>query len=201
MRVSAIRQGVIGTNSSPAPGAGFTTSEADALWLKEPLVPVTLTANVPVIEFAAGVMVRVVEPGPDSDVGLKLAEAPDGRPLTPSEMFALKPFTPAAVTVYCALPPAMALPSGGDMLSEKSGGGPVIVSDVDPAWFKAPLVPVTLKVLTPADAPEVVVMVSVVEPEPDTDVGLKPPDAPEGNPETAKSIVPVKPPVAVVVTV
>jgi hypothetical protein len=95
----------------------------------------------------------------------------------------------------------MALPIGGEMPSEKSGGGPVMVSDVDPALFKAPLVPVTLKVLTPADAPEVVVMVSVVEPEPDTDVGLKPPDAPEGNPETAKSIVPVKPPVAVVVTV
>jgi hypothetical protein len=192
---------VIGTNSIPAPGVGFTTSEVDAPWLKEPLVPVTLTANMPIIEFAAGVMVRVVEPGPDSDVGLKLAEAPDGRPVTLSEMVPLKPFTPAAVTVYWALLPAMALPTEGEMPSEKSGGGPVMVSVVDPAWFKDPLVPVALKLISPVDAPEVVLIVSVVEPEPVTDVGLKLPDAPEGNPETAKSIVPLKPPVAVVVTV
>ena len=42
---------------------------------------------------------------------------------------------------------------------------------------------------------------SVELPEPATDVGLKLPDAPAGNPLTLSVTVPVKPPVGVTVTV
>ena len=56
-------------------------------------------------------------------------------------------------------------------------------------------------VMPPAEAPPVVVMVSVVEPEPVTVVGLKLPVTPEGNPGVPKLTVPLNPLLPVTVTV
>jgi hypothetical protein len=64
-----------------------------------------------------------------------------------------------------------------------------------------PLVPVTVTVYAPAGVVLLVVTVRVEEPDPLTDVGLKLPDAPVGNPLTEKLTEPLKPPEAVAVAV
>ena len=61
--------------------------------------------------------------------------------------------------------------------------------------------PVTVIVKPPCEAPLVVMMVSVVEPEPVTVVGLKLPVTPEGNPDVPKFTGPLNPLPPVTVTV
>src|SRR5579863_5721629 len=90
-------------------------------------------------------------------------------------------------------------------VTETGAGGPpllapVTVSDAVAVWFKDPLAPVTVMVKPPAEALPVVVMVSVVEPEPVIVVGLKLPVTPEGNADTPKLTVPSKPLLPVTVT-
>jgi hypothetical protein len=58
-----------------------------------------------------------------------------------------------------------------------------------------------VKVYVPAGVEELVETESVELPEPVTDVGLKPPDAPLGNPLMLKPTVPVKPFTALTVAV
>jgi hypothetical protein len=60
----------------------FTTSFTEAVWLSVPLVPVIVNEKVPVVVLFPVLTVNVDEPEPDTDVGLKLAVAPDGNPLT-----------------------------------------------------------------------------------------------------------------------
>ena len=61
--------------------------------------------------------------------------------------------------------------------------------------------PVTLTVELPSVAAVVVLTVSVADPEPVTEVGLKVPVAPEGSPETPRFTTPLKPFTGVTVTV
>ena len=78
---------------------------------------------------------------------------------------------------------------------------PVMVNEAVVLWFNDPLAPVTVMVMPPGDAPLVVIMVSVVEPEPVTVVRLKLPVTPEGNPDVPKLTVPLNPLLPVTVTV
>lgn len=64
-----------------------------------------------------------------------------------------------------------------------------------------PLVPVTVSVKAPAGVDVEVVTDRVELPEPATEVGLKAPVAPPGNPLTLKLTAPVKPPDGVTVAV
>jgi len=78
-------------------GAGFTTSVTVVECTKLPLVPVMVRVYVP-----AGVDVLVVtdiveEPEPATEVGLKLALAPEGKPLALNVTLPVKP--PDSVTV------------------------------------------------------------------------------------------------------
>ena len=59
-------------------------------------------------------------------------------------------------------------------------------------WFKAPLVPVTVKLELPIGVLVDVVTVMVVEPEVVTVAGLKDAEAPEGRPKAEKLTEPVK---------
>ena len=61
--------------------------------------------------------------------------------------------------------------------------------------------PVTVIVKPPSEAPLVVMIKSVVEPEPVTVVGLKLPVTPDGNPDFPKLTVPLNPLTPVTVTV
>src|SRR5260370_18557372 len=85
---------------------GFTTSVTFAEWDKLPLVPVMVNVNVPVAVEAAVVMFKVEDPEPLIDAGLKLADAPDGRPPALSPTVPVNPFCAAMVTVYLVLFPA-----------------------------------------------------------------------------------------------
>ena len=78
---------------------GFTTSVTFAEWDKLPLVPVTVSVKVPVAVELVVVTVKVEEPAPLIEAGLKLAEAPDGNPLALSATDPVKPFCAPTVTV------------------------------------------------------------------------------------------------------
>ena len=90
-------------------------------------------------------------------------------------------------------------------MTEAGTGGPllvpVIVNDALALCCKEPLVPVTVMGNVPGDAPAVVAMVNVFELEPGSEVKVKLPVTPEGNPETPKVTVPLNPLMAVTVTV
>ena len=79
-------------------GAGFTTNVTVVEWLKLPLVPVTVSVYVPAAVDVVVFTVRVELPEPTTEVGLKLAEAPVGNPLTVKLTVPLKPPEPASLT-------------------------------------------------------------------------------------------------------
>ena len=78
---------------------GFTTSVTFAEWDKLPLAPAMVSVKVPVAAEAAVVMFKVEEPEPLTDAGVKLADAPDGRPAALSPTAPVNPFCAAMATV------------------------------------------------------------------------------------------------------
>src|SRR5581483_8994022 len=140
--------------------AALTMSVTVVLWTRLPLVPVSVSVLVPAGVPVEVVMVTVDEPEPVTDVGLKAAVAPEGRP--PAVSVTLPPKPLRAVTVW----------EPGAAEIEKSAAG-VTMSVTVALWTRLPLVPVSVSVLVPAGVPVEVGMVTVEEPEPVTDVGLK----------------------------
>jgi hypothetical protein len=81
-------------------GTGFIVSETGAVWESVPLVPVIVRLNVPAVVEVVVVTVIVLVPAPPvMGDGLKLAEAPAGRPLAARLTAPVKPFRAATVTV------------------------------------------------------------------------------------------------------
>ena len=78
---------------------GFTTRVRFAEWDKLPLVPVIVSLEVPVAVEAVVVTFKVEEPEPLIDAGVKLADAPDGKPPSLSATVPVNPFCAAMVTV------------------------------------------------------------------------------------------------------
>jgi hypothetical protein len=72
------------------------------VWLRLPLVPVTVTVAGPVVAVVEAVKVRVLVPVVDA--GLKLAVTPDGKPLAARATEPVKPFS--GLTVMVLLPDA-----------------------------------------------------------------------------------------------
>jgi hypothetical protein len=96
--VTVAEAGVAEMEKSPTTGA-FTTSETDEVWLSVPLVPVMVSGEVPVGVVLAVVMVRVEEPDVVTEVGLKLAVAPAGNPVTLKFTVPVNPPVGLTVTV------------------------------------------------------------------------------------------------------
>ena len=71
---------------------GFTTSVTLAVWDKLPLVPLKVSVKVPIAVEAVVVMLKVEEPAPLMEAGVKLAVAPDDKPVAPSATLPVKPF-------------------------------------------------------------------------------------------------------------
>ena len=69
------------------------------------VVPETLSVYVPTWVLAEVVTVSVEEPDPETEVGTKEAEAPEGKPLTEKLTVSVKPFNGLTDTVYAAFPP------------------------------------------------------------------------------------------------
>jgi hypothetical protein len=83
-------------------------------WLSEPLVPVTLTVELPMVAVVVVLIVSVVEPEPVTEVGLKVPVTPVGNPDTPKFTAPLKPLRAVVETVYDVLPPATTVWDVGD---------------------------------------------------------------------------------------
>ncbi len=77
----------------------MTTNENCAVCCNEPLVAVMVTGYVPVGVLEVEVTVTVVLPEPVTEVGLKLAVAPVGRPVAAKLTAPLKPLRAVTVAV------------------------------------------------------------------------------------------------------
>jgi hypothetical protein len=109
-------------------GEVVTVTVKVAVWVSEPLVPVTTTGNVPEVVISVGTAsVAVVEYGEEIEVGLMVQVTPDGQPdVIESETVPLKLPPADMLIVEVALPPAPILWDVGAAVIEKSlGGGPV----------------------------------------------------------------------------
>jgi hypothetical protein len=79
--------------------AVVTTSVTVAVWLREPLVPVIVSVELPIGVLVVVVTFIVALPEPVTEAGLNDADAPVGRPLTLRLTLPLKPFTAPMLTV------------------------------------------------------------------------------------------------------
>jgi len=105
---------------TPDPPEEFTVSVMLVEWVAEVPVPVTVTVYVPTGVVGDVAMVRV-ELLPDWIVwGLKLAVAPDGRPLAESETVCDWPLVTVVEMVEVPLPPCVTVMLEGLALIEKS---------------------------------------------------------------------------------
>ena len=183
-------------------GGGFTTKVTAVECTRLPLVPVMVSVKVP-----DGVVVLVLtdivdEPEPVTEVGLKLALAPAGNPLTLKVTLLAKPPEPVTVVVYDVFPPAATVAEAGVAEMEKSPTtGAFTTSVTKVVWLTVPLVPVIVNGKLPVGVVLAVVTVKVEEPDVVTDAGLKLAVAPVGSPLTLRFTVPVNPSVGVTVTV
>jgi hypothetical protein len=123
---------------------------------------------------AVGVEVLVITvmadvPDPVTVVGLNIAVAPDGRPVTENVTTPVNPLLAVTVDVY----EGEVLPSitdWDDGLADNEK--PVTFNVTVVVWFRLPLVPLMVRVEVAAGVDVEVITVSVVEPELVTVVGL-----------------------------
>lgn len=86
-------------------GSAVTFRVSVVLLMVVPLVPVTVTVAVPTVAVDAAVNVSVLPVEPVTEVGLKLAVTPAGRPLIVKSTAAAKPLTSEIVTLVVAFVP------------------------------------------------------------------------------------------------
>ncbi|MBV9682899.1 MAG: hypothetical protein JO046_13990, partial [Solirubrobacterales bacterium] len=136
-------------------------------------------------------MVIVEEPPAVTDAGLRFALAPDGAPVTVRSTVPAEPLTTVVEIVEFPEAPCDTFTLLGEALIEKSFSDfTVSVSCV--VCVVVPSVPVTVRVYVPGAAVPVA-MSSIEELPAVTDVGLRVALAPDGSPETLRSIVPADP--------
>ena len=153
------------------------------------------TGVVPVVET-----VSVEVPDVVTDVGLNVPVAPVGNPVTLKVTVPVKPPEPVTVCKKLVLLPWITDWELGEEFSEKSGGA-LTTKIVEALWVKLPLVPVTVSVEDPMGVLELVDTVSVEDPDPVTNAGLKDAVASEGNPLMLRLTSSLKPPELVIVEV
>jgi len=178
----------------PVPAA-VTVRAVVVVWLRVPLVPVTVTLVVPVVAVLEAVKVTVLVPV--VEVGLKLAVTPEGKPLALRATLPVNP--PEGVTVNVLVPVAPWVTVALVADREKSGVCATVTFRLTVVvWVSDPLVPVTVTVAAPVvavlEAVKVTVLVPVV------DAGLKLAVTPEGKPLALNATLPVNPPAGVTVT-
>jgi hypothetical protein len=191
--------GVTVTPPVPPP-LSFTVRLIDAVRVRLPPVPVTVTVAAPRVAVPEAVNVNTLLV-PVAEAGLKLALTPLGNPLALKATAPVKPPVRVIVIVLVPLAPRLTVRLVGLAANEKSGvGGWATVRLMVVVRARLPLVPVTVTVAAPSvavlEAAKVsVALFSVVE------VGLKLAVTPLGNPLALKATLPVKPPVRVIVIV
>jgi hypothetical protein len=106
-----------------------------------PLVPIMFNVNVPAGVFLVVEIVTTVFPLPVIEVGLNLAVALAGKPLTLKVTTPLNPFIGLTVAVYVVLDPLLTVCDAGDGTMVKLD----TVSVTAVLWVTLPLVPVMVK--------------------------------------------------------
>src|SRR4051812_40159988 len=84
------------------------------LWILLPLVPLTVRVELPLGVDVVVVTVKVELPAPVIEPGLKLAVAPDGRPVTVRPILPAKPLIAVVLMVYVTVPPRWVVRDDGD---------------------------------------------------------------------------------------
>jgi hypothetical protein len=163
------------------------TRPIEAVWLKLPEVPVTVTVAVPAVAEGPAANVRVLDP-----VVLAVlndAVTPFGRPDAARLTLPLKPLCGPTVRVLTPLFPCTRLRLLGD--AERLKFGTVITRPIEEVWLKLPEVPVTVTVAVPAVAEGPAASVRVLDPV--VFAGLKDAVTPFGRPDAARLTPPLKP--------
>ena len=132
---------------------------------------------------------RVEEPEPVTEVGLKLALAPVGSPPALKLTVPVKPFNAVTLAVYVVFEPWVTVREDGVADNKKALTTRVTVV-VLIAW---PLLPVIVSGYVPTGVEVLVGTLSVVDPEVVRLEGLNDAVAPVGSPLTLKLTVPVNP--------
>ncbi len=168
-------------------------------WLRLPLVPVTVTFEVPTVAVLDAVRVSVLVPVVEA--GLKLAVTPAGRPLAASATVPLNPFNGPTVRALVAVPPCAIEILVGFAWSEKSGLVPVTVKAMVALCVNEPLVPTMEMFVVPDGVLVCPLKLMVTVPLPFTEDGLKLALTPAGRLVADTETVPVKPNSEAMVTV
>lgn len=100
-------ESVVGDTVMVNSGLAVTVRVTLAVSIVEPLVPVTVMVTAPTLAVLVAVNVSVLPPDPVTEVGLKLAVTPAGRPLTVNATALLKPLNAPTVTLLPTLVPCM----------------------------------------------------------------------------------------------
>ncbi len=128
------------------------------MWLRVPLVPVTVMVNVPVLVLLGTVIVSVDFPEVEIESGLRLAANPVGA-LADNVTVPVKPLRAVIVIVEVPWDPLLIVNDACDAEIEKSGEVTCTVRLM--VWLNDPLVPVTVTEYTPLLALLGTVMFSV----------------------------------------
>ncbi len=162
-------------------------------FVSEPLVPVTVKVELPVVVPVIIERVEVVEL-PAIMMGFSERDhvAPAGKPVAAKLTLPVNPLRAATVTVYVAVPPGATDVVPGETLTLKSGA--TTLSVVVAECTSEPLVPVTetFELLAALAGAVATFRVELPDPVIDED-GEKVGVAPEGNPLGVKVTVPVNP--------
>lgn len=97
-------------------GSAVTMRLRVVLSVVEPLVPVTVTVAVPTVAAAEAVNVSVLPADPVTEVGLKAAVTPVGKPLALNATVPVKPLKGETVTLLVAAVPCMTVVPVAEML-------------------------------------------------------------------------------------
>jgi hypothetical protein len=137
------------------------------VWLRVPLLPVTVTLYVPVLVLLDTVIVNVDFPEVEIETRLRLAANPTGA-LADNATVPVKPLRAVIVIVEVPEDPLPIVNDAGDAEIEKSGE--VICTVRLMVWLNDPLVPVTVTEYAPLLALLGTVMFSVDWPDVEIDV-------------------------------
>jgi hypothetical protein len=137
------------------------------VWLRVPLVPVTVTVYVPALVLLCTVIVSVDFPEVEIETGLRLAANPVGA-LADNVTVPVKPLRAVIVIVEVPEDPLLIVNDAGDAEIEKSGEVTCTVKLM--MWLNDPFVPVTVTEYVPLLALLGTVMFSVDWPDVEIDV-------------------------------
>jgi hypothetical protein len=128
------------------------------VWLRVPLLPVTVTVYVPVLVLLDTVIVNMDFPEVEIETGLRLGANPAGA-VADNATVPVKPLRAVIVIVEVPEDPLPIVNDAGDAEIEKSGEVTCTVRLM--VWLNDPLVPVTVTEYAPLLAPLGTVMFSV----------------------------------------